>query len=179
MRGRYASRDLIATAESEPLTLPNKLFTVEEANATVPLLEDVFERMDGKRAALFAQHQKLQMLEVMWGEQIRKSENPDHAEFNELRAAFDGSIDELDQFVTREIRDRGLRFPPGGLENGLIDFPTTYEGRWVFLCWQRGEPQVSYWHEIEAGFRGRQEIAAEHVIAMGKDDADGALPGDM
>ena len=77
------------------------------------------------------------------------------------------------QFVTREIRDRGLRFPPEGLENGLIDFPTTYEGRWVFLCWQRGEPQVSYWHEIEAGFRSRQEIA------MGKDDADFGLLGDM
>lgn len=179
MRGRNASRNPIATAESEPQTLPNKAFTVEEANATVHLLENVFERMDGRRAALFAQHQKLQMLEVMWGEQIRKSENPDHAEFNELRATFDGSIDELYQFVTREIRDRGLRFPPGGLENGLIDFPTTYEGRWVFLCWQRGEPQVSYWHEIEAGFRGRQEIAAEHVIAMGKDDADFGLLGDM
>ena len=159
--------------------LPNKAFTVDEANAAVPVLEEIFERMDGRRAALFAQHQKLQVLEVMWGEQIRKSENPDHAEFNELRAAFDGSIDALDQFVTQEIRDRGLRFPPGGLESGLIDFPTTYQGRWVFLCWQRGEPQVRYWHEIEAGFRGRQEIAAEHVIAMGKDDAGTELPGEL
>lgn len=158
--------------------LPNKTFTVAEANATVPVLEEVFERMDGRRAELFANHQKLQMLEVMWGEQIGKSENPDHAEFNKLRAAFDTSIDELDQFVTQEIRNRGLRFPPGGLESGLIDFPTTYEGRWVFLCWQRGEPQVKYWHEIEAGYRGRQEIVAEHVIAMGKDGADSDLPGD-
>ena len=160
-------------------TRHSKAFTVDEANATVAVLEDVFERMDGRRAALFAQHQKLQMLEVMWGEQIGKSENPDHAEFNELRAAFDGSIDDLDQFVTREIRARGLRFPVGGLENGLIDFPTTYQGRWVFLCWQRGEPQVSFWHEIEGGFRGRQEIAAEHVIHMGRQDARDDLAGDL
>ena len=45
MRGRNASRNPIATAESEPQTLPNKAFTVEEANATVHLLENVFERL--------------------------------------------------------------------------------------------------------------------------------------
>lgn len=157
----------------------NRAFTVEEANATVPLLEKIFERLDGKRRALFARHQKLQVLDALWGEQVRRPQNPDHAEFRELQAMMNRSIDELGQFVTREIRDRGLRFPPGGLENGLIDFPTTYGGRWVFLCWQRGEPGVTYWHEIEAGFRGRQEIAAEHVIAMGREEAASDLPGDL
>ena len=156
-----------------------RAFTVEEANATVPLLEDVFDRMDGQRNALIAQHQKLQMLEVMWGERIRQPGNPDHAEFRELQSTFDRDVDALDQFVTREIRARGLRFPPGGLENGLIDFPTTYQGRWVFMCWQRGEPQVTHWHELEAGFQGRREIAAEHVITMGKDEAESDLPGEM
>jgi hypothetical protein len=41
---------------------------------------------------------------------------------------------------------------------GLIDFRALYEGREVYLCWQYGEENIKYWHEIEAGFQGRQVI---------------------
>src|SRR5262245_45674660 len=47
------------------------------------------------------------------------------------------------------------------LESGLVDFPTLWEGREVYLCWKLGEPSVGYWHEIEAGFAGRQSLEAE------------------
>ncbi len=44
------------------------------------------------------------------------------------------------------------------LETGLIDFPTSYRGREVYLCWKMGEDRIAYWHEIEDGFRGRRAI---------------------
>jgi len=44
------------------------------------------------------------------------------------------------------------------LERGLVDFPTIWEGREVFLCWKLGEPEVGYWHEIDAGYAGRQPL---------------------
>ena len=44
------------------------------------------------------------------------------------------------------------------LESGLIDFPTLWEGREVYLCWKLGETEVGYWHEIEAGFAGRRSL---------------------
>ncbi len=47
------------------------------------------------------------------------------------------------------------------LDSGLVDFPTLWEGREVYLCWKLGEPYVGYWHEIEAGFAGRQSLEAE------------------
>ncbi len=28
----------------------------------------------------------------------------------------------------------------------------------VFLCWQLGEPNVSFWHRIEDGFAGRKPL---------------------
>ncbi len=42
------------------------------------------------------------------------------------------------------------------LDRGLLDFPSDRDGQVVFLCWQYGEPTIAYWHDIEAGFAGRQ-----------------------
>jgi hypothetical protein len=46
--------------------------------------------------------------------------------------------------------------------DGLCDFYSVMDGREVFLCWRLGEPEVSYWHELDAGFAGRQPLA-EHA----------------
>ena len=147
-------------------------FTVARANAMVPWLESVFARLDGNRVAWTRHFEGVQILEVLWGEGLRSGANPDHAEFLEHRRGMEAAGQAISQIVERDILGRGLRFPSGGLENGIVDFPTTFEGRWVYLCWQRGEPQVSYWHELGSGFRGRQDVAAEHVIAMGQDDGE-------
>jgi hypothetical protein len=44
------------------------------------------------------------------------------------------------------------------LDAGLLDFPHEREGRVVFLCWHPPEARVAFWHEIEAGYAGRQPI---------------------
>jgi hypothetical protein len=41
---------------------------------------------------------------------------------------------------------------------GLIDFPCRMDGREVYLCWRLGEAEVAHWHEIDAGFAGRQKL---------------------
>lgn len=45
-------------------------------------------------------------------------------------------------------------------ERGLIDFPHRRDGRVVLLCWQLGEDdsRIEWWHELEAGFAGRQKL---------------------
>ena len=60
-----------------------------------------------------------------------------------------------------------VRFPTGGLEYGLLDFPTTLDGRVVYLCWKRGEPKVIHWHEVNGGFAARQPVTTEHAARMG------------
>ena len=44
------------------------------------------------------------------------------------------------------------------LEQGLVDFYCKFEGRDIFLCWKLGEDKIKAWHEIDAGFAGRQPI---------------------
>ena len=44
------------------------------------------------------------------------------------------------------------------LDRGLIDFPAIREGREVYLCWIEGEPDIGFWHELDAGYAGRIEL---------------------
>jgi hypothetical protein len=53
------------------------------------------------------------------------------------------------------------------LDGGIVDFPALLEGREVCLCWRLGETLISHWHEVDAGFRGRQPIEAEHRFEEG------------
>jgi len=56
----------------------------------------------------------------------------------------------------RQIHDLGVEVKD--LDMGLVDFPSLRDGREVYLCWKVDEPTVAYWHERDAGFRGRQPL---------------------
>jgi hypothetical protein len=45
----------------------------------------------------------------------------------------------------------------------LIDFPGELDGRKVWLCWRLGEPAVQYWHDLDAGYAGRQPLPAAAI----------------
>lgn len=47
------------------------------------------------------------------------------------------------------------------LRKGLIDFPSSYLGRKVLLCWRPGEARFEFWHDPDAGFAGRSPIENE------------------
>jgi hypothetical protein len=44
------------------------------------------------------------------------------------------------------------------LDRGLVDFPSIRDGREVYLCWVDGEPDIEFWHELDAGFPGREPL---------------------
>lgn len=44
------------------------------------------------------------------------------------------------------------------LDRGLVDFPALRDGREVYLCWVEGEEEIAFWHDLEAGFGGRQPL---------------------
>jgi len=83
----------------------------------------------------------------------------------------DGS--RLREYV-EELKRLGVE-PKNGPE-GLVDFPTLIDGREAYLCWKLGEPEVLFWHELEAGFAGRQSLTAEAgVNGAGESAASGGL----
>src|SRR5207302_5342980 len=49
------------------------------------------------------------------------------------------------------------------LDIGLLDFPTLFHGREVYLCWRMGEPGIRFWHGVDEGFAGRKQIDREFL----------------
>ena len=66
-------------------------------------------------------------------------------------------FEKLDALV-HQIQDLGVLIKDINL--GLLDFPALKDGREVYLCWQYGEDEIAFWHEVEAGFAGRQPIGS-------------------
>jgi hypothetical protein len=44
------------------------------------------------------------------------------------------------------------------IDRGLVDFPAVIDGREVYLCWELGEEDVAYRHDMDAGYGGRQPL---------------------
>jgi hypothetical protein len=147
-----------------------RAFTVQEANGLIHRLESIIDRLSAVQEEIEASRAKLQVLDVLWGRKILEPVNPDHSEFLELRRRIQEDIVDSRLTIQSEILGRGLRFPAGGLEHGLVDFPTTFQGRWVYLCWRRGEPEIRWWHEVHAGFAGRQPLSFDQALRMGRED---------
>jgi hypothetical protein len=55
------------------------------------------------------------------------------------------------EFISREIQVKDL-------ERGLVDFPSLRGDREVFLCWEEGDEDIEFWHDLESGFAGREPI---------------------
>ena len=55
------------------------------------------------------------------------------------------------EFYKRDIRLKDL-------DRGLVDFPSLRAGKEVFLCWEKGEEDIQFWHELDAGYAGRQPL---------------------
>ena len=157
------------------MSAPRRAFTLDEANALLPALEAVLDDIARSRADLERHVEQLKILDALWGRLVMAPTNPDHAEFLEHRAGAGRAGARIRRSVEKEILEKGIRFPTGGLEHGLLDFPTTFEGRWVYLCWRRGEPRISQWHEVDAGFAGRRPIRAHEAARMGTENDPGTL----
>ena len=126
-------------------------FTVDEANALLPILTPVIQGI---------QTLHRQMMELV----------QDIAEF-ETRAAGNGHGEGTDVIspnrslhkVRREIEQRlsylqGVGVQLKDADEGVVDFPSRMFDREVYLCWRLGEPSVAHWHDTESGFGGRQPL---------------------
>jgi hypothetical protein len=157
--------------------MPHRSFTVGEANSLIPRLEKALEEIAGAHEVIQRSRAGISLLKTLWGKDVEDSKNPDFEEYDTHCRALEERAGFIERTIQEEIVDRGLRFPQGGLQYGLVDFPTTYHGRWVYLCWRRGEPEIVYWHEIHAGFGGRTPLTRADASQMGLPD-DPALQDD-
>lgn len=130
-----------------------KQFTVEQANATLPLVKRIVED-------IVHQHR-------IWREKILEIDlvasagrAVDLAQTERLEREAQSVAREIDAF-RRELETLGIQLKDPRL--GLIDFASTMGDRPILLCWRLGEPEVQFWHDPDAGFAGRQPLVPESV----------------
>ncbi len=126
-----------------------KLFTLEEANALLPRLELLMERLQREGMRL-REH-----VEAAAGATGRQAESFGAAELVRLQPEARPVLEAM-QRVVDELEASGGQFK--GLALGLVDFPSVIDGERVLLCWQYGEKEIAYYHAPEAGFAGRQPL---------------------
>ena len=130
-----------------------KLFTVEEANALVPVLEFEFGRLARLRSELGPLIAALGGADVSVGVLKGGGPVPSGREAEALR------LRQVAAEITAGIeRVNALGCLVKDVEAGLVDFHATLDGEAVLLCWQFGEPAVSHWHREGEGFAGRKPI---------------------
>ena len=122
-----------------------KYFTIEEANALLPQLTGLLERM-------LAARQHMIDTRKAWEPIMEKaSGNGGGAHGKELYTDTNRIHLTLEQ-----INGWGILIKD--VDTGLVDFPHMRNGREVYLCWRLGEPKVEYWHDTDSGFAGRQPL---------------------
>ena len=132
--------------------MERRQFTLDEANALVPWLEETFQRLANMRREQTDAQSRLDELLEHRGSNGSSSSN-------ETMQQARGSVDRLARLMEEGFQDilaEGIIVRD--VATGLVDFPSQREGREVFLCWIRGEEPIDFWHETNRGFAHRQPL---------------------
>lgn len=129
-----------------------KYFTLDEASRTLPLVERIVKDIVDAYPVFQEQLQTFHdFASSATGPGLKER-------MDSLRVEIDESAECINGYI-RELQQIGCMFK--GFEEGLVDFHSTYRGRTILLCWKLGEERIGYWHEMDAGYAGRQPITAE------------------
>jgi hypothetical protein len=132
-----------------------KFFTVAEANGTLPLVRAIVRDIAELAQQLRERHERLNRLRP--GDRFSLSPAHDE-EIQQGKAELERGQEKMEEYV-RELQQLGVELKD--YFTGLIDFPSVMNGRPIYLCWRLDEPEVAHWHELEAGFSGRQKLVPD------------------
>ena len=122
-----------------------RFFTVEEANALLSDIEPLMVELQDRRERVIESRQAISgLLENERGDFGGAAASSIVQEFLAIER------------LARKIRSHGCIIKD--LNNGLIDFLSTRDGREIYLCWQYGESRITHFHELHSGFQGRQRL---------------------
>jgi len=130
--------------------VPKKYFTLDHANRTLPLVRKIVSDITSLhpvwRDLVYRYELVAAQSDPKWGESTEQVN---------LRMQIEAVARQINGYLI-ELEEIGCVFK--GFEEGLVDFYGQLDGREMFWCWKQGEERLSHWHELEAGFAGRQPI---------------------
>jgi hypothetical protein len=122
-----------------------RYFTLSEANETLNTIRPLVDEIQAIRQKVLSSQPDI------WSALEKSVGNGGNRSLSLLIEDFE----QLDALV-HSILELGVLIKD--INTGLLDFPALREGREVYLCWQLGEGEIAFWHEVDTGFTGRQPI---------------------
>jgi hypothetical protein len=122
----------------------SKHYTIEEARALLPEARNWL-------AALGRLQDQLNEAGARIDPMLDEGADAGGEPVNQLVTALADCKDLLREFRSREIQIKDL-------DRGLLDFPSLRDGREVFLCWEKAEDDIQFWHDLESGYAGREPL---------------------
>lgn len=122
-----------------------RYFTLSEANETLNIIRPLMDEVQAIRKKILTNQPEA------WPAIEKSAGNGG----NKALSAMVQDFERLDALV-HQIQETGVQIKDVNM--GLLDFPALRDGQEVYLCWKHGEDGIAFWHEIEAGFAGRQPI---------------------
>ena len=122
-----------------------KLYTVAEARAILPEIKRLMGLAQAARGEI------LRLRPDIWPILRKAAGNGGNPATNDL----------FQEFLKLERGIKGmmaLGIVIKDLDQGLADILSERQGRKVYLCWRHGEADLRFWHDLNAGFSGRQPI---------------------
>ena len=124
--------------------MPEKFYSVDEANALIPKLKPLLERVRKTQEELA----KDKSVAAVREKAAQNGGGLPGRHLSTLTRTLDADLHQLEEWGIT-LRDPSI---------GLIDFLHQREGETVFLCWKLGEARVEWWHPLETGIAGRQRL---------------------
>lgn len=122
-----------------------KFFTLLEANEALQVIRPLMEEVMRIRQRILANQPEI------WSAVEKSAGNGGNPIISKMVLEFE----KFDALI-HKIQDAGAQIKD--INIGLLDFSAQKDGREVYLCWQHGEGDIAYWHEVDAGYAGRQPI---------------------
>jgi hypothetical protein len=131
------------TETCHPPRRGRKYFSIGEANRALPYVARVVDDVVRSYQRAVALRKRI--------EQPHPEDSGEPA-----RGDYEKEMDHLNHLI-EELHQVGVELKD--FERGLIDFPAVHDGREILLCWHRGESGIQAWHEVDAGYAARQDLA--------------------
>ena len=119
-------------------------YTLEEANAALGWVQDAIAALRTAREGLSDEEAREALAEA----------GPQNGGGDPGRVVSEAFLQLRDALARLQEAEVVLR----DLDRGLVDFPAIRDDREVYLCWVEGEDEIGYWHDLEAGFAGREPL---------------------
>ncbi len=139
-----------------PQKTKKKFFTIDEANASLPLVRAIVKDIAALARDLQDRQERLARVSPL-GDRGALGQAYQE-EMQQVQADFERDQERMQEYE-EELKKLGVQLKD--YFKGLIDFPCRMNNRDVLLCWRLGEPEVAYWHDLDTGFAGRQRIKGE------------------